>query len=133
MAILHTNGHDKNIGWAEIAANDVVVTKGRFVAIKSWYANVALVADAIRGISVQDKTFASDNITVAKEKLNFIGLEKEMEVKATVVGWTIAQANVGSLYDIDANGDVDDTATSPSQLTLKKVISTTEGIFSIAK
>jgi len=85
MAVLFSNGHDKNIGGAEIAANDVVATKGRFVAIKSGYADIAAAADAIRGISVQDKTFDSDNITVKKEKLNFIGLEKEMEVKCTVV------------------------------------------------
>ena len=133
MAILTGNGYDKNINWAEIAQNSVVSTKGRFVTIKAGYANVALVADAIKGIAVQAKTFAADNITVAKEKLNFIGLDKTMEVKCTVVGWVIAQANVGSLYDIDANGDVDAAAVGATQLTLKKVISTTKGIFSIAK
>ena len=133
MAVLYTNGHDKNIGGAEIAANGVVATKGRFVAIKSGYADIAVAADAIRWISTQDKTFDSDNITVKKEKLNFIGLEKEMEVKCTVVWGTIAQANVGSLYDIDINGDVDTAAVTPSQLRLEKVISATEGVFSIAK
>lgn len=133
MAVLKTNGHDKNIGGAEIAANSLVATRGRFVAIKSGFANLALVADVIEGISVENKTFNADNETVATEKLNYIALDDTMEVRSTVVGGTIAQANVGSLYDIDANGDVDAAAAGATQLKLTKVISATEGLFVKAK
>ena len=66
----------------------------------------------------------ADNETAAKSKLNYIALDDYSEVEVTVVWGTIAQANVGSLYDLDANGDVDAAAGTPSQLKLVKVVKT---------
>ena len=133
MAILYTNGHDKNIKGAEIATNSLVAVSNRLIAIKSGFADVAVTGDTIVGISRQDKTFAADNQTVAMSKLNYVGLDTDMEFKATVVGWTIAQANVGTIYDIDASGDVDVSLLTPDQVQLVKVISSTEGVFIRAK
>lgn len=133
MAILYSNWHDKNIKGAEIAANDLAVTNGRLVSIKSGYADLTVTWDTIVGISRQDKTFDSDNITVKKAKLTYIWLDMNMEFKSTVVWGTIAQANVGTTYDIDANGDVDISLTTPSQVKLVKVINGTLGVFSRAK
>lgn len=133
MARLYTNWIDKNINGAEVAANSLAVTRGRLVAIKSGFANLAVAGDAVVWISVETKTFAADNETAAKSKLNYIALDDYSEVEVTVVWGTIAQANIGSLYDLDANGDVDAAAGTPSQLKLVKVVNSTKWIFVKAK
>ena len=134
MAVQYDNGHDKNIEGAEIAKNSLVAVRNRLVAIKSGFADNATTWDTLVWISRQDKTYDSDNQTVKQELLNYIGLEVWItQFKSTVVGWTIAQANVGTVYDIDANWDVDVSLATPDQVKLVKVISTTEWVFVTAK
>lgn len=134
MAIQFDNWHDKNINGAEIATNSLTITRNRLVAIKAGFADEAVTGDTIVGISRDAKTYTADNQTAAKAKVNYIGLEVGItEFKSKVVWGTITQANVGTIYDIDANGDVDVSLGTPSQVKLVKVISTTEGVFVRAK
>lgn len=133
MAKLVGNGYDKNIGWNEIATNGLTVVFDRPVAIKAGFADVAVAGDRIVGISAENKTFAADNETNAKERLTFIGVDAVMKLRFKVVNGTITQANVGSLFDIDANGDVDAGAAGASQLRLVKVYGNGDGKFTVAK
>lgn len=119
---------------AEIASNDLDITKGRLVAIKSGHADVAVAGDAIVGISKQEKVFESDNETVLKEKLTFAPLDAYSEFEEVVSNGTITQADVGTLYDLASNGTVDGaTGGSGDQVRLEKFLKPNYGAFIIAK
>ena len=117
-----------------IAKNDLAVDFGDLVAVKSGFVDLAVAGDTVVGISAQKETFASDNQTVDQDNVTFYGLDDYAVIEAVVAGATIAQANVGATYDLDANGDVDGgTSASGTQVTLVEVISDTIGRFVRAK
>lgn len=132
MAKLYTNGHDKNISGAEIAKNSITIARGDLVTIKSGFAQKAGPADQIVGISVQDKTYGTKNQTETLAKLNYIGLDEDMTFKLKAGAGSVTQANVGAKFGILADGTVKMDATG-TQVKLVKVISSTEGVFSVLK
>lgn len=129
MAILRTRSHGTK--GAEIAKNSLVAVKNRLVAIKSGFADLAVVGDKIVGISKQDKTFDADNQTVMQEKLTYYGLDENSEFDEIVTNGTITQADVHKTYNLVAGGTSIDGATGATwtQAKLIKVISSTEGRF----
>ena len=94
------------IGGNEIASNSLDVDYGDPISVKAGYASKAVAGDKIDGISVETKTFEADNVTEEKAKLEFARLGDESVVEFTVEGWTIAQGNVGSTYDLNASSNV---------------------------
>ena len=122
------------IGGQEIATNDLAVTSESPVSIKSGFVDLAVAGDKVEGVSVETKTFEADNQTVKWAKLEFVRLGDDTLVEFTVTNGVIAQANVGTLYDLSATGTVDGaTAWLGDSLTLRKVISSTLGQFVWAK
>lgn len=120
-------------GGENIAKNSLAATYGMLVAIKSGFADVAAAGDRVEGISVETKTFDADNQTVKAEKLQYVRVSDDTEFEMDVTGGTIAQANVGSTYDVSGS-DVDATTVGTgTSLRLRKVLTTTKGIFVRAK
>lgn len=122
-----------SIGWNEVAANSLVVTSESPIAIKSGVADLAVNGDKLEGVSVETKTFDADNETVKKAKLEFFRLGDDTLVEFPVVNGTLAQSDVNATFDLDSNGNVDYTALTPSQLTLRKIVNGTLGQFVRAK
>ncbi len=120
-------------GGEDIAENSLSVSFGDLLALKSGFLDVAAAGDKIEGISVETKTFDADNQTVKKAKLQYVRLSDDTEFKMTVAGGTIAQANVGATYDVTGWNVDATTVGTGTQLRLRKVLTTTSGIFVRAK
>ena len=126
---------------ASVAKNSLVVKMGAPLKAVATGVDLAGAGDTILGISVENKTFDSDNFTVAKEKVSF---NPEPNLNNTyrlpISGGTVTLADEGvSFYDIvvsadDVNGFAVNGASESSssgQLLLVKYISATEGIFRV--
>lgn len=119
------------IGGNEIAKNSLSVKTGDPIAIKSGFADKAVAGDRIVGISVETKVFEATNQTTVKEKLEFFALGEKTMFDIDVATATIAQANIGQTYNLNASSTVDgSTAGTGTQVRLMEVISTTRGRFS---
>lgn len=121
------------VGSAGVAVNSTAVTSGAFVALVGNTVGVAGASSVIAGVSNMGKTFASDNETVAKEKLGYTKKNDLMVVRVAISGGTITSADVNKLYTLSNSVTVDGTteSTSAGQLRLVKFISATLGDFAI--
>ena len=120
---------DRFSGGEWIASNSLDATFGTLLTIKSGYIDNAVAGDKIEWLSAETKVFEANNQTVKKEKLQYIRIKDETELEITVGTGTISQANVWAKFDLGSDNTVNATAATPSQLTLRKVISSTKGIF----
>jgi len=131
MARLYKLGRE--IGGAEVGTNSIVFASKDLVSIKSGFLDKTAVWDKIEWLCKETVTMASDNQTVEQVRVNFIKVDDYTELELPVVDWTIAQADIGSLYDTDSSGNCDADAGTPSQLRLIRVITSTLGVFQRAK
>lgn len=132
MAKLYSPGY--STGGNQIGTNSIAFVSGDLVAIKSGFVDKAVAGDTIVGISLETKTMASDNQTGVQEVLEFAALADNTILKIEVTNGTIAQANVGQLFDLTATQTVDGaTAGTGTSLRLKEVLSTGLGLFVRAK
>ena len=134
---------------ARIAANSLDINIGDLVSETSGFMVKAGTTGEIKWISLSKYTFASNNQTVAKRKVTFVPKTTDLILEMTADA-SIAQADVGSYFNINADGTVDvatksatksivntsDTgaATDPvvtKQLELVRVISSTVWEFKI--
>lgn len=119
---------DSGIGTNSVDFNiwELVSKSGGFIA-KSW------AGDSIIGISETDKTMASDNQTVAQERVIYTPIGEDTVLEATITGGTITQSDEGKYFDIDASQDVDGTteSTTTGQVEMVKFISATKGHFKV--
>lgn len=127
-----TNSYDQGAD-AQIASNSLDVAQGTLLSLSWGFAVAAGVGTTIIGVSKDQKTFASDNQTVAMKKVNFHPTKPEDDYIATITGGTITQAKVGNYYDLNAaqvvNGATESSTTG--QVQLVEFISATRGIFRI--
>lgn len=117
-----------------IASNSLDVAQGTLLSISGGFAVAAGVGTNIVWVSKDQKVFASDNQTVAKEKVNYHPAFTSARFRAPITGGTITAAKVGNLYDLTAAQVVNwatESATT-GQVRLEEFISATVGIFSIA-
>lgn len=121
-------------GGSEIAKNSLSVNYGDLITIKSGFVNKAVAGDKVEGVSVETKTFSATNQTVEKGTLEFARTSDEFVMEIDVANGTIAQANIGAVYNLTAAGLVDGaTSASGTQVALRKVINSTLGWFVRAK
>lgn len=130
-----TNSYDIGLGY-KTASNSLTVTVGDFVTL-TWDNNITLTDtwESIEGVSVTAKTFDSDNLTVAKEKVAYRPATQNSMYELPIVGGTIDITDEGNYFDIVTGTQaVDGTTESATtgQLKLERFISSTKGIFSIA-
>ena len=104
---------DRLSGSNEVAKNSLVATYGLPVNVELGVVNQAGVGEKIEWIAVETKTFASDNETVAKAKLEFVRLKDETEVEFAVTNGSLVPTSVGTLFDLAADGTVDFGALTP--------------------
>lgn len=130
-----TNSYDIGLSY-KTASNSLKVVVGDFIKLVGGN-NVALAGagDTIEGVSVTDKTFDADNLTVALEKVAYRPATQNSWYKLPIVGGTITIADEGNYFDIVRGTQAVDWTTESSstgQLRLERFISDTVGIFSIA-
>lgn len=121
------------IGGQEIASNSLDVAYGDLVTVTNGFLTKSVATDKIDGVAVETKVFDSDNQTVKQAKLEFARMGDESVIELDIVNWPASQADVWNLFDLDASGNMDYTALTPSQLVLRKLISGTKGQFVRAK
>lgn len=148
MATIQTPG--RTIGAADIASNSLSVVYGDLVTVNtSGFVTKAGTTGRIEGVSMETRTFPSDNQTVGKTKLQYVRVSDDTQLRLTVSNGTISAAdNKNKFFNLAANGTVDaatKTATAEyvntsdagvavdavvkMQLRLVKQLSTTEGLF----
>lgn len=121
-------------GGSEIAENSLSVNYGDLITLKSGFVDKAVAGDKVEGVSVETKVFSATNQTVEKGTLEFARTSDEFVMEIAVGNGTIAQANIGAVYNLTAGWIVDGaTSASGTQVTLRKVINSTLGWFVRAK
>lgn len=129
MSKIYKSG--RKITDAKIASNSLELTSEDLVQLSGGFLIKAATTGALAGITKTTKTFNSDNETVGLEKALVIN-DNDLRLKLNTTA-TITQDEVGSLFNINANQDVDAaTAGTGEQLILEEIIDDTVGIFSIA-
>lgn len=114
----------------QVAENSLDVSFGDPITLKSGFVDLAVAGDKIEGYSVETNVFDADNQTVKQERLEFARSHDDMVVEFAVTNGTIAQANVGSTYDLASDQTVDGaTAGSGDQLILREVLTSGLGLF----
>lgn len=104
---------DRLSGGQEVAENSLVAVTGLPINVESGIVSKADAGEKIEGLSMETKTFDSDNESVKKSKLEFVRLKDETEVEFEVSGGTISTANVGDLFDITSTGVVNGASITP--------------------
>lgn len=137
FAALKTNSFDEGLD-NKIASNSLVIANGDPVTLVGGnFITKATVGTKIVGVSVTDKTFASNNQTVANDVVYYRPSKQASNTyRATISGGTINATKVGMYYGITAGGVVDGTTESAtiavgSQVRLEVYESATSWQFSI--
>lgn len=101
------NGSDEG-SHVEIASNSLSVANGDMLTLASGYVAKAVAASpAIIGIANGTKTYAADNQTVAKEKVNYLRIIPRETILELETSADVTQANVGKFYTLTAAQKVD--------------------------
>ena len=119
-------------GAYRIVENSAALLFGSLVSLDGWFVSLPAATDKVEWVAMDaDKTYDADNETVKQTKVNLLVLEDNTKIEMVVSNWTIAQANVGAVYDVVTWGATVDGATSATGvvLILEEVLSTTRGIF----
>lgn len=133
-----------------VATNSLSLVWRHFVSKTGEVVSKATSSSVIAGVSYTQDTFASDNETVAKAKVEFEPSTTPNTYRVTITGGTITVADEEKFYNLSnsetVNGATESTtgvyvntsdagaATDPvvkMQVQLVKFISATEGIFRI--
>jgi regulator of RNase E activity RraA len=92
----------------EIASNSLSVANGDLLTLASGFVAKAVAASPmIIGVANGTKTYASDNQTVAKSKVNYLSVIPRETVLEIETSADVTQANVGKFYTLTAAQKVD--------------------------
>lgn len=93
----------------EIATNSLSIANGDLITFASGFVAKAVAAStAIHGIANGTKVYAADNQTVAKSKVNYLAITpRETVIDIPLSAATLAQADVGKFYTLNASQQVD--------------------------
>jgi hypothetical protein len=93
---------------AEIAANSLSIANGDMISLTTGFVAKAVAAStAISGIANGTKTYASDNQTVAKAKVNYLRVIPRETILELETSADATQANVGRYFTLTAGQKVD--------------------------
>ena len=127
-----------NVGYtsrsqSKVGTNSAAFAGWDFVQLSGWFVAVAWTSWKIEGIANGTKTFASDNQTVAKEKLSYTKFDDEVTVETSITWGTVTAADEGKYYSLSTQNIVDGTTESTTswQLRLVTYVSATKGRFGI--
>lgn len=92
----------------EIATNSLSVANGDLLTLTAGFIAKAVAASTqIIGVANGTKTYASDNQTVAKAKVNYLAVIPRETVLEIATSADVTQANVGKFYTLTAGWIVD--------------------------
>lgn len=121
---------DSDVG---LGANSLTLANGRHFVVKAaGVVGKAVTGGVISGVSYTQDTFASDNQTVAKAKVEFEPETTNNEYQATFDG-DIAITDEAKFYDIVDSQNIDQSTASATtgQVQLVKFLSAREGVVRI--
>ena len=121
---------DSNKG---IGEDSLVLTGKHFVLKADGVVSKAVATGVISGVNYTEATFASDNESVAKAKVEFEPAATKNRYQVTFSA-TIAETDEESFYDLVDSENVDTATKSATtgQVQLIQFVSATEGIVTIA-
>ena len=124
-------------GWTDtwIWANSLVLTTPVFLKSVADVVSLAWVWSDIVWVNNTVKSFASDNETVAKAKVEYAPTKLNKEYIVTITWGTVTSADEGKFYDLTAASNVVDWTTESAtvwQVKLTRFISATRSAFEIA-
>lgn len=91
-----------------IAANSLSVANGDLLTLSGGVAKAVAASPVIIGVANGTKTYASDNQTVAKAKVNYLNCSpRETVLEIETSASTLAQTDVGKFYTINSAQKVD--------------------------
>jgi hypothetical protein len=97
-----------------------------FVSKASDIVSKATSSAKIEGVSLTQGTFASDNQTVAKKRVEYIESKNPVQYGVTITGGTITVADEGKFFNLSDEVTVDGT-TESSASTVGAYVDTTAG------
>jgi hypothetical protein len=105
-----------------------------FVGYSGQFVVKANSATELFGVSQSRKAYASDNQTVANEKVNYLPSEMENIYEVTISGGSVAVTDENKFYKLLDDQTVDGTtgSTSEGQVRLVEFVSSVYGKFRIA-
>lgn len=117
----------------DIAKNSLNVDFGQLLKYTAWtWVDAAGAGDTIIWVSVTDKTYTSDNVTVALARVTYLPSEALDEVLLPITGGTVTVADEGKFYDLTtAHVDGTTESTTTGQVKLTKFFSASLSWFAI--
>lgn len=122
-------GHDDG-SETRIAVNSAAIQPGDAIKMSGEFAALAWAGETIVWVAKTQQTFASDNQTVAQNKVLYTPTRPETTFRIPILGGTITAADVNKYYDITSTQVVDgttETTTATGQLQLVKFITSVSG------
>lgn len=116
-----------------VGANSLVLDGKYFLARTGNVISKAVAGGVIVWVNYTEKTFASDNQTVALAKVEFEPADTQVSYIVEIAGGTITVADEGKYYDLTDADTVDGAteSTITGQVQMIKFISATKWIFKI--
>lgn len=116
-----------------IADNSMVLDGPYFLQQTAWIIEKATTGVTIVWVNETNDTYASDNETVAKKRVNFVPVSADRLYTVEISGGTITVADEWKYYDLTDADTVSGAteSTTTGQLQLVKFISATKSIFRI--
>ena len=117
-----------------IGANSLDTTAGQYFVTKTnEFVNKSGTTGEVSGVSLTQRTFASDNQTVAKARVEFIPNQVDISYDVTISNGTITVVDEGKYYNLMDSVTVDGAteSTTTGQLRMEKFINATLSRFRI--
>lgn len=115
---------------SRIAANSLAAQPWDALKFSWEFVTQAWAGDTICGVALGQKTYASDNQTVASDKVLYTPVNAVKTYRIPILWGTITAADVNKYYDITSTQVVDgttETTTATGQLQMVKFISSVSG------
>lgn len=107
MVKLHNpNAYDMQ-KWNGVASNSLDITSSDLVTKTGGLVTKTGAGDDIKGLSYEKKVFASDNQTVAQDRLQYVVLGEKDFFEVEVDGTALTYAKEGIAYDLTAEQKLD--------------------------
>lgn len=105
---------------ARVGANSVAFLPGDFLTGSTEFVTLAATGETIVGVCASQITMASDNQTVARNKVSYTPTSAKETYNVPILGGTITTADINKYYDITltqvVDGSTENTTTGQLQL-----------------
>ena len=92
---------------AKVAQNNLEIVAGNFVKLENNFIGLADNNDRIEGVATMTQSFASDNQTGAKLKVNYIPKQFYGTADIDIDGGVLTQADIGKYFNLTSLQKID--------------------------